>query len=191
MRRIRTFILLLTLGVVFCLGLKYRLRNYWDFPPIGQTFDEQLYSWIGSSLINTGIPTGWSFIPDYANTKSVKMILDGYTTHMTLVTPFIEQPPLAGLLSSLLSGSYRLPSFDAVTLKQIRFPAIILFSLSILLLFIYTSRSYGSRTGLLAAAIFAFTPTIIISHRLATAENYLAFFLLLGLNFLQLFIIRR
>ena len=175
--------------MVFILGVKYRLRNYWSYPPIGQTFDEQLYAWVGSSLINTGVPTGWSFIPDYHITKSVQMNLDGYTTHMTLVTPFIEQPPLAGLLSALLSRSYRLASFGEVTLKQIRFPAIILSSLSLLLLFIYTSRAYGSRIGLLTAVIFAFTPTIIISHRLATAENYLAFFLLLGLICLQQFII--
>lgn len=187
----RVWLLLISLGLIFLLGLKYRLRNYWDFPPVGQTFDEQLYSWVGSSLINTGIPTGWSFIPGYPITKSVEMNLDGYTTHMTLVTPFIEQPPLAGLLSSLLSQSYRLPSFDRVTLKQIRLPAIIISSLSLLLLFIYISRAYNSRAGLLTTAIFAFTPTVIISHRLATAENYLSFFLLLGLICLQQFIIRR
>lgn len=203
--------------IIFLLGLKYRLRGYDYFPPIGNTYDEQLIVWLGSSLINNGVPAAWSFIPDYKKYQgtlegwaitvdgqkpnisnfsnlpkpifhNLHLTLDGLTTTFTMVQPFIEQPPLGGMLASFLSGSYKKETFADVTLSQIRLPVVILSSLSILLVFTTSYLTYGTAVGLLSSLIFALTPTFIVSQRIATSENYLTFFYLIGIIFLQLWI---
>lgn len=210
--------LLILVFIIFFLGLKYRLRSYSDQPAIGSsTWDEQVNAWVGSSLINTGIPTGWSFIGDYiykgagikgwnivideqkptlANFHSytkplysrAEFTLDGYTTQFLMVQPYLEQPPLGALLSSFLSGSYQKSGFAEITLKEIRLPVVIVSSLSIILLFLIGILAFDTTTALFASLIYALVPTFVVTQRIAVAENYLTFFLLLGILFTQLWI---
>lgn len=202
---------------IFLLGFKYRLRGYDYFPPVGNTYDEQLIVWTGSSLINNGVPAAWSFIPDYKKYQgtlkgwgltvddqtpnitnfsnfpkpayhNLHLTLDGLTTSFTMVQPFIEQPPLGALLASFLSGSYKKATFSDVTLSQIRLPVVILSSLSIFLVFIIGYLSYGTIISLLSSLIFALAPIFIVSQRIATSENYMTFFYLIGIILTNLWI---
>lgn len=202
--------IVIAIGLV---GFKYRMRSYEYFPPVASTFDEQVLAWVGSSLINTGVPTGWSFIGDYQSkneghivkldhfsisidgrtpsasnfnnfpkplSHSAQLTLDGYTSQFMIVQPYIEQPPLGALLSSFLSGSYRENGFEDISLRKIRLPVIFLGTISIILVFIIAYLTYGVFMGILSSLIFALIPTVVVTQRLATAENYLSFFLLLG-----------
>lgn len=216
-------VLIFLLVLIILIGFKYRFRSYDSFPPIAETFDEQVVAWVGSSLINTGVPTGWSFIEDYIsdnkdhlvklegwsisfdNTKPSlsnfstfpsplahreQLTLDGYTTQFTMVQPQIEQPPLGPLLVSFLSGTYQKSSFEDVKLKEIRLPGVILSSLSIGLVFIIAYLGFGIAAALLSSLIYALVPTVVLTSRLALAENYLTFFFLLGIVFTQIWIIK-
>lgn len=220
MTRYKIFLILLLLTLIVILGLRYRFRGYESFPPISDNFDEQVLVWVGSSLINNGVPTAWSFIDDYVkepeahtigwglsldNTKpgfsnfssfpkplfhKVQMTLDGYTTQFTLVQPHIEQPPLGPMLASFLSGSFQKSGFDQISLKQIRVPVIWLSAVTMILIFSIGFLSNGIEVGLFGALVFALMPTAVISSRLATAENYLTPFILLGVFFIQLWILK-
>jgi 4-amino-4-deoxy-L-arabinose transferase-like glycosyltransferase len=214
----KNIFLAILLIIIVSIGLKYRLRSYDQFPPVGSTFDEQVYAWIGASVINTGVPTGWSFIEDYLSdnrghivkldgwsisydgqkpnlknfnnfpkplSQKAEVSLDGYSSQFTFVQPDIEQPPFGALLSGFLSGSFTKKTFSDVTLKDLRIPVIILSSLSIILVFLIANTSYGLVIGFLSSLIFALTPSIVITQRLAVAENYLTFFLLSGVFLLQ------
>lgn len=216
MTRKRLFLFFILL-IIFFLAFKYRFRSYQFFPPVGATYDEQVIAWVGSSLINNGVPAAWSFIPDYKkyngvskgwaitiNNKSpnlqnfnnfpkplfqnTNLTLDGLSSDFTLVQPYIEQPPLGGLLSSFFSGSYKKTSFDQVTLSDIRFPVVILSSLSVFLVFLIGYLSYGVSIGLLSSLIFALVPTFVVSQRLATSENYMTFFYLIGIILLEFWV---
>ncbi len=215
-------LIILYLGCLIFIGLRLRFRSYEYFPAIASTFDEQVVVWAGSSLINTSIPTSWSFIDDYLtenkdhlvkidgwsisydyikpglqNLRSfpiplshkTEMELDtGYRSHFTMVQPQIEQPPLGPLLSSFLSGSYKLNTFSDVRLSQIRVPVIYLSVFSMILVFLISYLSYGLKTALISSTLYTFIPTLIISQRLAVSENYLTFFILLGVLSNQLWL---
>src|SRR6266700_3796530 len=67
--------------VVACLiiAFNYRNKNYNLYPPVYDTFDEFASGWNGLSLLRSGIPTSWSFIPNYAQgiPKGAKLDLIG------------------------------------------------------------------------------------------------------------------
>lgn len=120
--------------------------------------------------------------------KKEEITLDGYTSHFTMVQPHIEQPPLGPILSSLLSGSYKKSTFEEVTLKEMRVPVILLSAVSIILIFFIALLSFGLGVALLSSLLYALIPTVVITSRLVTAENYLTPFLLLGVLLTQFWI---
>lgn len=217
----KLLIIVLLLILIF-IGFRLRFRSYQFYPPIASTFDEQVVVWAGSSLINTGIPTSWSFIDDYltdnrghfvginnwsiyydnqnpnlSNFKTfpkplshrIEFELDqGYKSQFVVVQPQIEQPPLGPLLSAFLSGSYKLKTFSDIRLEQIRIPVIYLSVISILLVFVITKLAYDTKSAIISATLFTFVPTLVISQRLAVSENYLTFFILIGILFNLLWI---
>lgn len=218
---IKNLIWVLVVIIAFA-GLKYRLRSYEAVPFVATSFDEQDLVWIGSSLINNGVPVGWSFIPDYQNLvlsgkgdfrsielkdwsiqvnwqkpefvrfkefqspvfKAQEYELDGYRSQFAMVQPYLEQPPLGAVMASFLSGSFLLKDFGDVSLGQIRLPVIYLSIINILLI-IYLARAlYGNMVGIFSGAIYAFSPIIILSNRLATAESYLVPVFLISVVFM-------
>lgn len=85
--------------IFFCLlvAFNYRNRNYWSIPPASDTFDEFAAGWIGLSLIKTGIPTSWSYIPDYASgvphgatltISGMSILVDGQAPTITTYSEF-------------------------------------------------------------------------------------------------------
>lgn len=74
MLKLKTILILISLSLIIALGLKFRFRSYNVYPPIGENFDEQVLVWVGSSLINNGVPTGWSFIDDYKSNNKGHLV---------------------------------------------------------------------------------------------------------------------
>ena len=77
--------------IFLCLvvAFQYRNRGYWLYPPVASTFDEFAYGWLGMSLIENGIPTSWSFIPDYANgiPQNSRMYFHGNIVSVNSIIP--------------------------------------------------------------------------------------------------------
>ena len=213
---------LFLIGVVFCLLVSYQYRNrsYNFYPPVGDTFDELAYGWLGLSLLQNGVPTSWSFIPDYAkntpigtlnsiegagitieriapNLDNIKSFpkpikvshefkTEEYNSHFDIVFPYLEQPPLGGLIIAAplrLNGTNAL---DQVKVSDLRKPFIFYGVLSTALVILLSFLWFGKWVGVLSGFINATVPTIVIGSHLALPENLLTPLLLLQLILLTL-----
>src|SRR3989304_2066690 len=193
--------------VCVLVSLSYRNKFYWDFPPVGDTFDEFASGWLGLSLLRTGIPTSWSFIPDYkkgiqlgskldlvgtnlaVNNKlpdiknyssfpkpislSKELNLDGYRSQFDIVSPYLEQPPLGGILVSLPLYFSGVKNFTDVTLKALRGQFVIFGVLSTALVMWLAYMWYGKFVSIISGFIYATVPTVVFGSRLALPENLL------------------
>lgn len=91
MSKHKFILIFISLILIIFLGLKYRFRSYESFPPVSESFDEQVLVWVGSSLINTGIPVGWSFIDDYVpEDKTLKVGIDGWSITLDKKKPTVS-----------------------------------------------------------------------------------------------------
>ena len=156
------------LGLILILGLWLRSDKLYIWPRLGATFDEYAWTWLGMNLIQNKIPESWSRHPQYKNSKSIIY----QKVPFVLVKPYLEHPPLFGLVA----GSYALANgansmFD-VDLFKIRGLALILGVLSIFILYVFAAQVYGYKIGLLAAGIYAAVPTIVVGSRLVQNENF-------------------
>lgn len=155
--------------IIFLLGFFLRFHNYDKYPRHGATFDEFAWTWQGISLWQNHIPTSWSPHSQYKNFELTKF----QGAWVRLVTPYLEHPPLFGLIAggfALLTGSTEM--FD-ISLQQIRILPLILGMISLLLVFLLANRLYGLRVGILSAAFYATVPTIVIGSRIVQNENFL------------------
>ena len=200
---------------VLFVSFKFRVRNYWSYPPSYETFDELAYTWMGQSLIKTGIPTSWSYIPFYSLgvPPKAKLYLEdfriiipgmelsnlpkpllltqeidvqGYRSHFNFVTPDLEQPPLGGILISISSLISKAGDF-ATDIKIIRLPFIWLGVISVLLVCYLANILFGRTISLISALAYATVPTVIFSSRLALPENILVALLLAEVILLELY----
>ena len=164
MVKLKSFLLV---GIIF-LGFLLRFHHYDQCPRHGATFDEFAWTWQGMSLWQTGIPTSWSPHPQYKNFQ----IKNFQGALVRLVTPYLEHPPLFGLIAggfALITGSKQL--FD-IALGQIRVLALVLGTTSIWLVFLVAKKLYGVIIGLLSAMLYATAPTIVIGSRIVQNENF-------------------
>lgn len=172
------------LALILILGLYLRNYNLNTWPRLGATFDEYAWTWLGINLIQNHVPISWSPHPQYENKKAIIY----QKTHFVLVKPYLEHPPLFGLVA----GSYALINgakdmFD-VDISRIRGLALILGVLSIFILYIFAAEVYGYKIGLLSSFIYATVPTIVIGSRIVENENFFIPFLLLSLFLIVKFV---
>ena len=213
--------------IFLCLvvAFQYRNRGYWLYPPVASTFDEFAYGWLGMSLIENGIPTSWSFIPDYANgipqnsqmyfhgnivsvnsiiptkdnfvnfPKPIRHIqeieVDKYKSQFPIVQPYLEQPPLGGILISLPLIFGGKTSFEQASLFDLRKPFVYLGVLTTFLVILLANQWYGRSVALVSGLLYATVPTIILGSRLALPENILAPLLLLEILLLEAYICKK
>ena len=115
------------------------------------------------------------------------MIFEG--ARFWIVTPYLEHPPLFGLIAGGYAIMNGIHSMQDVTLPKIRPLAIFLGVASIFLLFILVRQVYGTSVALIASAIYSVTPTLVIGSRIVQNENFLIPCWLLALilinNYLQ------
>ncbi len=165
------------LGLILVLGLWLRSDKLYTWPRLGATFDEYAWTWLGINLIQNRVPESWSRHPQYKNTKSITY----QNVPFQLVKPYLEHPPLFGLVA----GSYALAngarSMFELNLYHIRGLALLLGVLSIFMLYVFAAQVCGYKVGLLSALIYATVPTIAVGSRIVQNENFFIPFFLLSL----------
>jgi hypothetical protein len=155
--------------IIFSLGFYLRHHNYITLPRHGATFDEFAWTWLGINIIQNGMPISWSSQPQYTERKH--LIYQGAS--FWIVTPYLEHPPLFGLVagaSALVSGAHDMHS---VNLHNMRKLPLILGMLSIAMVFILTKALYGKNIALFATLLYSTVPTIVVGSRIVQNENFL------------------
>lgn len=161
-------LILVLLVVILTLGYLIRHHNLYTWPRMGATFDEYAWTWQGISILTTGVPTSWSFHPQYKNKKEIRYQKAAFI----LVTPYLEHPPLFGLVAGAYAMTNGVNDMFHVDIQHIRGLALILGTLSIFMLFLLVSEVYGQKMGLIAAMLYAVIPSIAVGSRLVQNENF-------------------
>jgi len=164
MRTFRTALLAFVL-----LGLLLRWLDYASCPPFRDTNDELAYPWAGLSLLQTGTPISWSYFKSYQEVEQREI----WGVKYDLVRPYVEKPLLYPLLTALACLAHGERTFDQVRLTTVRLVPLLLCLPSLWLLGLNASRLGGPRLGLLATAVYATLPTIVLGNRLSLTENLL------------------
>lgn len=171
--KIHIFFLILIVIIAFWL----RSLNIATVPRHGATFDEFAWTWLGINLIQKGMPISWSPHPQYKEREHLRY----QGAAFWIVKPYLEHPPLFGLLAgsfALLNGAKDM--YD-VTLGNIRPFAVILGIFSIFMIFLLVKEIYGKEIALFSSLLYATVPTVVIGSRIVQNENFLIPFWLLSL----------
>jgi len=85
-------------AIITFLGAFLRIYNYDSLPPDNWTSDEYAFAWSGMSLLQTGIPTSWSWLSPTDNFPTV--VWEAKNIRYRLVTPWFDHPFSYGGLGS-------------------------------------------------------------------------------------------
>lgn len=171
MNKIYIFLFLL----ILLLGGVLRYSNFSKIPRHGATFDEFAWTWLGINIIKEHVPISWSPHPQYKERKEIKYQGAGFL----IVKPYLEHPPLFGIVAgsfALLNGA---KSMYDVTLLNMRPLALILGFFSIFMVFLLANNLYGTKIALVSSILYATIPTIVIGSRIVQNENFFIPFWLL------------
>ena len=156
-------------------GLLLRLNGYTTYPRFGANEDEVAWAWLGQSLWLHHWPASWSYLPEHL---PVAAMATSRGVYLPYVSPFLDQPPLFGLLvggMALLAGQ-QTPT--QVGPEAIRLVPIALSMVSAWLLYLLAARHLGRATAVLALAAFCLSPWMISAGRVVEADWALAAMLL-------------
>lgn len=180
--------------LILILALFLRKKNYAEIPIPGQSADEYSYSWVGLSLIETGMPIGISGLG--GNQHSLFRYVNVDRFFQTVSTgdpleinyPWMDHPPLLGLIT----GSYAYLSgarvFEDTVTSIIRKPIIIISTFSVMLLMIFCWINFDFITAAVGGLLYATVPLIVLSSRMIQAENAIIPCLLGCMIFLSLYL---
>lgn len=166
--------------VILCIafiGFLLRLIDYDHAPPFGETKDEFMYPFAGISLLQTGMPTSWSPFAGYTNNYQ----LDLWGEQFRMVTPWLDKPPLYPLLVGVVSLLAGENEFQEVRMSTFRLIPVTLSFFTIFLTGLVASVYLNKKISILAAILYAVTPTIVLGNRMGLTENLLVPLSLLGL----------
>lgn len=149
------------------LGFALRIHNYTLYPQRGATSDEYAFAFAGVSLIKLGVPVAWSAIPLYSNRSDLTI----QNLYFPIVTPYLDHPPLFGLMLGAWAIARGETTFDQITLSTIRIVPIVLWTISGIFVFGIGNRLFGLPIALVSLAIYATAPIFVINSRLAVAES--------------------
>jgi len=166
-------------------GFALRKFNLSVWPREGATFDEFAWTFQGISILNTGIPVSWS--PHQAYTNKTEYF-NPQGTHFVLVKPYLEHPPLFGIVAGTFAKLRGVNTFDEVTIAKIRPLGLIMGVISIFAVFLLANAVYGNVVGLIAAGVYAIIPTVTIGSRLVQNENFFIPLFLFALYFAHRYI---
>lgn len=156
------------LAVIILLGLVLRADNYTTWPRQGATFDEYAWTWQGINLIQKGAPISWSPHEQYQNANSIIY----QQTHFRIVNPFLEHPPVFGLVAGSFAMLNGASSMYDLELHQIRPLALIMGVISIVLIALFVKELYGKNLALLTALLYATIPSVVVGSRIVQNENF-------------------
>lgn len=171
----------LLLVVILFLGFYLRANNINTWPRKGATFDEYAWTWLGINLIKEHVPVSWSPHPQYKEAKDITY----QKTHFRVVKPFLEHPPLFGLVAGGFALSAGVKDMYSLDIGNIRGLALILGTFSIFVVYLFTSEMYSKKTALLSSLLYATVPTIVVGSRIVQNENFFIPFWLISLFFLS------
>ncbi len=157
------------LAAILLIGFGLRYHNYTTWPREGATFDEFAWTFLGLSLLDYGVPISWS--PHAAYTDRVEYY-NPQGAHFRLVMPYVEHPPLFGLVAGGFARLNGVRTFDEVTVSKIRPLALIMGVTAIAAVFALATSLYGEGVGLTASFLYAIIPTIAVGSRLVQNENF-------------------
>ena len=158
--------------LVLLLGLYLRINTYTEYPPRGSSSDEYTYTFMGMSLLKTGVPTTWSNFPAYEKyAKLTPIKIDGI--YFPLVTPYFDHPPLNGILVGAWTLFRGEDTFQEVTTGTIRQVPIFLSIFTMTLLYLIGLKLYDKKSALWGLLIYAVAPSIVMQTKFVFAENLL------------------
>ena len=169
---------------IILLGFWLRFSNLSTIPRHCATFDEFAWTWQGINLIQKGVPMSWSPHPQYID----KQHLTYQGAAFWIVKPYLEHPPLFGIVSGAFALLNGVSDMYHVTLEKIRPLSLILGTFSIFMIFALCKNLYDKKTALIAALLYATIPTIVIGSRLVQNENFLIPFWLLSLYLVSIYL---
>ncbi len=173
-------VIFLPILFILLLGFVLRSNNLNTWPRLGATFDEYAWTWQGISLIKEKVPKSWSPHRQYSDKEYVEY----QKTAFWIATPYLEHPPLFGLVAGSFAIANGASNMYEVTIDKIRPLSLFLGVLSIALVFLLAKEIYDKKIALLSSAIFAIVPTIVIGSRIVQNENFFIPLFLLTLIFI-------
>jgi 4-amino-4-deoxy-L-arabinose transferase-like glycosyltransferase len=172
------------LGLILILGFSLRHYNLYTWPRFGATFDEYAWTWLGISLIQNHVPMSWSPHPQYTNKKLIVY----QKAYFYLAKPYLEHPPLFGLVAGSFAMLRGASDIYHVDLQKIRGLALLLGVFSIFMIYVFAAQVYGFKIGLLSSFLYATIPTIVVGSRIVENENFFIPFFLFSLFLISKFI---
>lgn len=164
--------------VLFIVYYSYtvRIKNYEIIPIPGQSVDEYSYSWVGLSLIKTGMPVGISGLPGYNNRIDKYLNIDRFmqfipSDPLAINYPWMDHPPLLGLITGGFAYLKGAQVFEDTVAVFIRKPIVLISTISVLLLIIYCWLNFSYLTAIFAGLAYGTAPLIVLSGRMIQAEN--------------------
>lgn len=173
---IKKIFLIIPIVLIVFFAFEVRKKNFAEIPVPGQSTDEYSYSWVGLSLIKTGVPVGVSGFTGYKNLLKKYINVDHYmqvipSDPFEINYPWMDHPPLLGLITGSYAYLNGARSFADVSSLVIRKPMIVIGTISVLLTMIYAWINFSYITALISGLIYASTPLIVLSSRMIQAEN--------------------
>lgn len=174
--------IILLIGILFG-SFFLRIHNYSLYPQRGATSDEYAYPFLGVSLLTHHKPISWSAFSDYKHRENLTI----HGIYFPIVWPYLDHPPLYGLLTGsymLLAGQTSFPKMDIATVRII---PLLLAIISSYLVFLLAQRLYGYTIGIWSLLIFSTVTVFVMNMRIGVAENLLTCILLGALNAFLIF----
>lgn len=170
-----------------------RSKNYEIIPIPGQSVDEYSYSWVGLSLIKTGMPVGISGLPGYTNRIDKYLNIDRFmqfipSDPLAINYPWMDHPPLLGLITGGFAYLKGAQVFEDTVAVFIRKPIILISTISVLLVMIFCWLNFSYLTAIFAGFVYGTAPLIVLSGRMIQAENAIIPCLLIVMICLSLYI---
>lgn len=165
---------------ILALGFILRSHNLTTWPRQGATFDEYAWTWLGMNILQKGVPESWSRHPQYKAREDIIY----QKTAFTIVKPYLEHPPLFGLVAGSFSMLNGTRDIFEITIQRIRPLALGLGLLSVLMVFLLSKEIFGKGVALLSSLLYATVPSVVIGSKIVQNENFLIPFWLLALYFI-------
>lgn len=153
--------------------------------------EEYAYSWSGIQLIESGVPRSWSPARKALSQDTAfsgKIV--GFDTELNvdILSPWLELPPLYGLLSGGVAHLYGANRWSILPAAYIRLPALFFAFGTTIILFLLAKKLFGFWLSMLATTIYSLTPLFVFSQRLSVAENGITFCYILVIFLTVLFL---
>jgi hypothetical protein len=162
------FVIILVVGI----GLRaYRLE---EFPVNHETNDEYAWTFLGASLLETGVPYSWSY---FSYPQRQNRTIDG--VYFPIVHPALDHPPLFGFIPGVVQFVFGQQWDQPLSLALLRLPMVVIGALNLMLLFWLGKKWLSVEWGLVAMSLYAVSPGIVFGSRMILSENLIITFLLL------------